>query len=177
MSVQNFILYPFGTAFDSAILSLSGSITRNDNRLILKYDLIDNQSQVLIPAKMLPDRKHNLWETTCFEFFVGAQSDRAYWEFNLSPSGDWNVYHFEDYRTGMQEETAFSSLPFEVETRSHHTTLMIELDLTILQLTPPLEVSVTAVIEQLNHNTTYWAIEHRGTEADFHIRESFGLKL
>ncbi|MBD1846164.1 DOMON-like domain-containing protein [Cyanobacteria bacterium FACHB-63] len=177
MSAQNFTLYPFGTAFDSAILSLSGNIALSDHRLILQYDLIDNQSQVLIPDKTLPNRKHNLWETTCFEFFIGAQNDRAYWEFNLSPSGDWNVYRFDDYRAGMQEETAFSALPFEVETRSHHTTLTIELDLEVIKLTQPLEISVTAVIEQLNHNITYWAIEHCGTEADFHIRDSFALRL
>lgn len=177
MSVQNFTLYPFGTTFDPAILNLSGCVVQSDNRLILQYDLFDRQSQVHIPAKKIPDRQHNLWETTCFEFFIGAQNDRAYWEFNLSPSGNWNVYRFGDYRSGTQEESAFSSLPFEVETRSHHTTLTIELDLTLIQLAPPLEISVTAVIEQLNHNLTYWAIEHCGTEADFHIRDSFALKL
>lgn len=177
MSLHNLTLYPFDAAFDPAILSLSCSIDQSDNRLILQYDLIDDQSRVLIPIKKLPDRRHNLWETTCFEFFIGAQNDRAYWEFNLAPSGDWNVYRFKNYRTGMQEETAFLSLPFAVETRSHQTTLTIELDLTIIQLTPPLEISVTAVIEQPNHTITYWAIEHCGTEADFHIRDSFALKL
>lgn len=177
MSIQTFTLYPFGTAFDSELLNLSGCISQSDHRLILQYDLFDSQSQILMPAKKLPDRQHNLWETTCFEFFIGAQNDRAYWEFNLSPSGDWNVYRFDDYRSGMQEESAFSSLPFEVETRSHHTTLTIELDLTLIQLSSPLEISVTAVIEQLNHNITYWAIEHCGSEADFHIRDSFALKL
>jgi len=33
--------------------------------------------------------------------------------FNLSPAGHWNIYRFEDYRQGMQEEMAFVT-PFSV---------------------------------------------------------------
>lgn len=177
MSVQTFSLYPFDSVFDPAILNLSGSIERIDHRLMLRYDLFDDRSQVLIPAAKLPNRQPDLWKTTCFEFFIGLQNDRQYWEFNLSPSGDWNVYRFDDYRVGMREETAFSSLPFEIETRSHQTSLTIELDLSLIKVSQSIEVGMTAVIEQLDRGITYWAIEHCGTEADFHIRDSFALKL
>lgn len=173
MNVQTFSLFPF----DSVILNLSGSIERIDHRLALQYNLSDDRSQVLIPAAKLPSRQHNLWKTTCFEFFIGVHNDRQYWEFNLSPSGDWNVYRFENYRAGMQEETAFSSLPFKVERRSHQTSLTIELDLNLLEIASPIEVGITAVIEHTDHQTSYWALKHCGTEADFHIRESFAIAL
>ncbi len=177
MSVQTFSLYPFGSAFNPAILNLSGSIARTNHRLVLQYELFDDNSQVFMPAAKSPSRQHDLWKTTCFEFFIAVQSDRQYWEFNLSPSGDWNVYRFNDYRAGMQEETAISSLPFEIETRSHQTSLTVELDLNLLKATQSIDVGITAVIEQVDHQITYWAIEHSGTEADFHIRDSFTLKL
>ncbi|MER3432187.1 MAG: hypothetical protein C4288_01830 [Leptolyngbya sp. ERB_1_1] len=177
MSVQTFSLYPFDSAFDSSVLNLTGRIARTDHRLILQYDLRDDRSQVLIPVAKAANREHNLWKTTCFEFFIGVQNDRQYWEFNLAPSGDWNVYRFDDYRIGMQEETAFESLPFSVETHPDRTSLTIELDLNLISVTQPLDVGITAVIEQITHKITYWAIEHCGTEADFHIRESFALKL
>ena len=67
----------------------------------------------MIPAPAdLPARKHGLWEETCFEFFLGVKDSPRYWEFNLSPAGHWNVYRFAGYRQGMEEETAFTALPF-----------------------------------------------------------------
>jgi hypothetical protein len=41
----------------------------------------------------------------------------------------------------------------------------------------PLEVSLTAVIEQVGQGVSYWALAHTGAEPDFHRRDSFGLKL
>ncbi|GAP97342.1 DOMON-like domain-containing protein [Leptolyngbya sp. NIES-2104] len=171
-----FFLSPFNTVCDSAILNLSGSVDRIDNRLMLKFDLFDRLSQVLIPVAKSPSRQDNLWQTTCFEFFIGVQNSSEYWEFNLSPSSDWNVYHFENYRAGMQEEKVFLSLPFEIETRSHHTFLSIDLDLNLLNLNQPIDLGITAVIET-NQQISYWALKHCGKEADFHIRESFAIEL
>lgn len=172
----NFFLSPFTAVCDSAILNLSGSVDRIDNQLILKFDLFDQLSQVLIPVAKSPNRQDNLWQTTCFEFFIGVQNSSEYWEFNLSPSGDWNVYHFENYRTGMQQEKAFLSLPFERETRSHHTTFLIELDLNCLNIAQSIDLGITAVIET-NQQLSYWALKHCGKEADFHIRKSFAIEL
>lgn len=175
MSIQTFSLYPFEIVLDPAILNLSGSIDRIDDRLILQFDLFDPLSQVHIPVAKSPNRQHNLWQTTCFEFFIGVQNSPQYWEFNLSPSGDWNVYRFEDYRARMQEEVAFSSLPFEVKSRSLHTILSIELELNRLNLNQSIDLGITAVIE--TDQITYWALKHCGKEADFHLRESFALQL
>ncbi|MBE9011880.1 DOMON-like domain-containing protein [Pseudanabaenaceae cyanobacterium LEGE 13415] len=173
--MSNFSLHPFDIAFAPATLNLSGSVNRTDNRLILQFDLFDSLSNALIPVAKSPTRQHNLWQTTCFEFFIGVQNSSQYWEFNLSPSGDWNVYRFESYRAEMQEESAFSSLPFELETRSLHTILSIDLNLNRLNLTQSIDLGITAVIE--TNQLSYWALKHCGKEADFHIRESFALQL
>lgn len=177
MNAQTFSLRPF--ASDAAFPKLSGRITRTEHRLILQYDLLDDRAQVFMPAQRLPQRQHDLWQTTCFEFFLGLQNSSQYWEFNLSPSGDWNVYRFSDYRTGMQEETAFTSLPFNIDLQEKQIALTIELDLTsIVQLDQPLDVAITAVLQILpDHNITYWALQHCGTEADFHLRESFAIAI
>ena len=42
--------------------------------------------------------------TTCFEAFLGLPGHTAYWEINLAANGDWNVYSFDDYRSGQQEQ-------------------------------------------------------------------------
>ncbi len=56
------------------------------------------------------------------------RNSTKYWEFNLSPAGDWNVYRFTDYRQGMEEETAISSLPFNLEMRSRIWQLDLKFD-------------------------------------------------
>jgi hypothetical protein len=41
----------------------------------------------------------------------------------------------------------------------------------------PLEISLTAVIEQVGKGVSYWALAHTGAEPDFHRRDSFRLGL
>jgi hypothetical protein len=98
----------------------------------------------------------------------------VYWEFNLSPSGDWNVYRFSGYRQGMQPETAFSSLPFEFTRETDHLSLKITIDLAqIIQNSQQLELAITMVIEDEDSNISYWALKHSRSDADFHWRDSF----
>jgi hypothetical protein len=41
----------------------------------------------------------------------------------------------------------------------------------------PLEISLTAVIDQVGQGGSYWALAHTGAEPDFHRRDSFRLRL
>jgi hypothetical protein len=41
----------------------------------------------------------------------------------------------------------------------------------------PLELSLTAVIDQVGQGVSYWALAHTGAEPDFHRRDSFRLRL
>jgi hypothetical protein len=41
----------------------------------------------------------------------------------------------------------------------------------------PLEISLTAVIEQVGQGASYWALAHTGAEPDFHRRDSFWMRL
>ncbi|MCU0551486.1 MAG: DOMON-like domain-containing protein [Leptolyngbya sp. Prado105] len=171
--MKSFVLAPFDIALG---LELTGDIARTENRLRLHYDLFDEFSEVVIPAAHSPQRRNNLWQTTCFEFFLGVQNSPQYWEFNLSPSGDWNVYRFESYRTGMQEELTLTQLPFEFDAIEKSCTIDFDLS-PIIQADQLLNVSITAVIQTLDEQITYWAIQHCGAEADFHLRESFVLDI
>jgi hypothetical protein len=119
-----------------------------------------------------------LWEATCFEFFVGSPGDQNYWEFNLSPAGDWNVFHLDDYRQGLRDELAVRSLPFKVEQAANSLSLALELDLSkIISIKAQIEVSVTTVIKTFQGEIYYWALTHCGSEADFHRRDSFMIKM
>lgn len=185
MTAQPFTLIPFAPIADRTVdLTLTGTIARHANRLTLHYTLNGNLAQVKIPpAADPPTRTLALWEHTCFEFFLGEPGCNRYWEFNLSPSGHWNVYRLEGYRQSLQEELEFTGLPFTVQhffPPASPQTLALQIDLDITPILPPsahVEVAITAVIQQQNGHISYWALTHCAPEADFHQRQSFEIAL
>ena len=175
ISDRIFTLKPFNVSESNSKLNITGNIVRDGNQLNLDYLLQGDLSTVIIPSPAkIPTRKHELWQTTCFEFFIGIEHSPQYWEFNLSPTGDWNIYRFSNYRQGMEEETAFTSLPFNVtrQLNSLNINLEINLDLIIEQNTA-LEIGISTVIESSEGTISYWALTHPDTKADFHNRNSF----
>nr|WP_290224943.1 DOMON-like domain-containing protein [Trichocoleus desertorum] len=179
MNSQAFSLQPFPDTNSPPNLQITGTLTRQAQRLYIRYALSGDLSKIAIaPPSSQPTRKHELWQETCFEFFLGQQDSDRYWEFNLSPSGDWNMYRFEGYRRGMQEETAFTVRPFAIEAQP--ATLSLSLELNLAAIVPdeqPLEVAITAVVKTKENEVTYWALAHTGPEADFHRRDSFALQI
>ncbi|BAY37347.1 hypothetical protein NIES2111_16840 [Nostoc sp. NIES-2111] len=178
MSQQTFSLQPFPSA-EVPPVQITGNISRDDNQLIINYQLIGNLQEIVIAKPSdTPTRQHELWQDTCFEFFLGIKNSQRYWEFNLSPAGHWNIYRFDSYRQGMQEETAFSVLPFRVENKSDSLVLALNLDLDkIISSAQLIDVAITTVIKQESGDINYLALVHKGKEADFHIRDSFILEL
>ncbi|BAZ17250.1 hypothetical protein NIES4071_91280 [Calothrix sp. NIES-4071] len=177
--MQNtFSLQPFPNTQVLFNLKITGNIARHENLLTISYTLVGDIQQVDIAPPETPARKHELWQDTCFEFFIGAKNSPGYWEFNLSPAGHWNIYRFDNYRQGMQEETAFTTLPFKVQQGADFFALTLDVDLAkIIPIDQAIEVAITTVIKSTNNDVTYWALTHKGAEPDFHLRESFVLKL
>ena len=104
MKDRMFSLQPFRKDNFSSDLKIAGKVSRISDRLSICYELWGKLSAIVIPdIADTPTRKNNLWKSTCFEFFLAVRDMLPYWEFNLSASGDWNVYHFQDYRAGMKE--------------------------------------------------------------------------
>jgi hypothetical protein len=162
-----------------ASLALTGSVRRNGDRLSLHYRLEDPEGLVLLPpATAAPRRCYDLWTTTCFEFFLAEPGAEPYWEVNLAPSGDWNLFRLCGYRQGLTPEPAIDALPFVVGRAGGGFDLMVNLDLGALPLAGrPLELAVTAVVELRDGVILYWALHHSGEQADFHWREGFGLRV
>jgi hypothetical protein len=179
MKTQTFSLKPFPSDQPPPHLHITGNITRNGNQLSLRYQVRGDVKKVVIPPLCnTPGRKDKLWENTCFEFFLGIKDTPEYWEFNLSPAGHWNVYHFDDYRQGMHPETAFHILPFSIDKPLDSFTLFVDVDLSkIILKAQQIQVAINTVIQEKNNDLTYWGLVHRGIEADFHLRDSFLIDL
>lgn len=179
MNLRRFSLLPFPGDGHAPDVKITGLVGRLGNRLSLRIALLGDLSGLAIPApKPFPARKHRLWEATCAELFLGEKNSGGYWEFNLSPSGDWNVYRFTSCREGMREEPAFTSLPFHVGMESGAVRLSLELD--IEHLVPAgtdLDAAVCAVIQSAKGRISHWALAHRGPRPDFHRRDGFRLDI
>lgn len=177
--MQTFKLIPF-SANNLPNIGITGEIIRSENKFLLRYEVSGQVSQILLSAKSSsPSRTDDLWKATCFEFFIAIPNQPEYWEFNMSPSGDWNVYKMDAYRrVGFREEIAFTELPFIFRTPENELSLDISVDLSpIIQPQQKVQIGITAIIQTKDGNETYWALAHPGPQADFHLRESFILSI
>lgn len=180
MNESCFSLKPFASTALSRQLGIRGSMSLDSGMLAVNYVLTGPLTKLIIPGTAdMPARRENLWEETCFEFFLACGNLKRYWEFNLSPAGHWNIYRFSSYRKGMLAEPAFESLPFSVQRRPDSFHISLEFDLTrIIPVSgQTIKAGMTAVIQPVSGRIMYWALAHPGLEPDFHLRDGFTIGL
>ena len=171
--------FPDQTAPEWNAFSIKSNLYRLNQHLTVTFELMGPLEELSLPTlNESPGRQDNLWEHTCFEFFFGEPTSSAYWEVNLSPSGDWNLYHFSDYRTQMAEENRIGELTCQCEQSSSCLSLTCPMPLDAIALeSSALELSITAVLKNSRGDLSYWAIAHTSQEADFHQRSSFTVQI
>jgi len=182
--IQAFSLRAFGSDPAPLGLQLGGQLERRGDQLGITYQLMGPLTAVVLPAPSTTGasrRLDGLWEHTCFELFLAAEGMEPYWELNLAPNGDWNLYRLNGYRQGLAPVSDRNALPFAV--RAAEQGLELELSLQLPEELASacrqraLQLGVTAVMEHPQGDLTYWALSHGGAEADFHRREDFLLQL
>ena len=179
MTRQAFRLVPFPAPTLPAI-EITGNVSFQSNFLSLDYLLSGDIAHILLPpVSRASSRKDELWTATCFEFFLAIKAQPGYWEFNMSPSGDWNVYRMDAYRrVGFRQEARVARLPFEIKRESGSYSLHVSVDLApIICSEQQLQIGITAIIQTNDSIESYWALTHSALQADFHWRESFTLAL
>jgi hypothetical protein len=177
MAAFDLIPYP---AENLPQIKITGDIERTGTQISALYTLRGEINSILLPTPSIPPtRKHDLWKATCFEFFIAPAGQPQYWEFNLAPSGNWNVYHMDDYRqVNMREEEKATSLPFTFQKTNTQINLEISVNTaSFLPSTQKLEVGIAAIIQSYDEVETYWALAHPNPQADFHHRNGFTIIL
>ncbi len=175
MPTVPFRLQPFRPDPALAGLVLAGSYSLEQGYLRIHYRLSGNLEALQIPLPCpTPQRRDALWQTTCFEAFVGVAGSEDYWELNLSPAGHWNLYRLDGYRSGLRPEPTCSALVVTRQEEVDALSLNVELNLSnLVPAETALELSLTAVLQQRDGLCSYWALHHAGSEPDFHRRDSF----
>ena len=159
------------------IRSLEATVSRlGRDSLVFSFIIAGDMTQLRIPEPRPEKQAENLWEHTCFEAFIGIHGETAYREFNFSPSGEWAIYAFSDYR---QREDSFL-IKSRPEIRANLSSNHLKLDAIVpgntLPSSPTMErfqIGLSAVLESGSGSLSYWALRHLGPHPDFHLRESF----
>ncbi len=128
---------------------------------------------VLIPGEQKPCRTDGLWQTTCFEMFLGS-ADGSYFEYNYSPSRQWAAYEFASYREGMTELEVDGHPQVVFLNEGDH--LILPAHIAWLKA-GEFSLGLSAVIEETNGTKSYWALAHPPGQPDFHHPTCFAATL
>ncbi len=148
--------------------------------LVLSYVVTGRIGGLRLPPVMASARADELWRHTCFEAFLRASPEEAYYEFNFAPSTQWAAYRFDGYRSGMRVAAEIGTPRIEVRSGAERYTLQAALELDASSSQPSKagwRVGLAAVIEETNGNKSYWALAHPPGKPDFHHADGFALEL
>ncbi len=147
--------------------------------LCCDYLLHGDLSQVRIPGSRGPSPVDGLWQHTCFEAFVVAAGDSAYYEFNFSPAGDWAAYRFAAYREQMRPAAIAPPPAVAAAREAARLGLTATVDIRTLPeiaRAPRLRVALAAVVEGAG-GLSYWSLHHAAGKPDFHHPDGFVVEL
>jgi hypothetical protein len=126
------------------------------------------------------ERADELWRHTCFEAFLQPVGSGPYVEFNFAPSRRWAAYRFETWRRGMRPLDSLPTPEIEVNRSPDAFRLDAQVRVGGISLLPgdaPWRVALTAIIETLDGDKTYWSLAHPQGKPDFHHADNFALTL
>ena len=167
-------MHPDSTS--SAANSVEVEVTPvRDGAFTLSYVVTGNISGLLLPPVVASTRADELWRHTCFEAFFSIPPEAGYYEFNFSPSTQWAAYRFSGYRSGMQVASGIDSPRIETSSSADSYTLRAALDPDRANLPQNARwrLGLSALIEETNGNTSYWALAHAPGKPDFHHADCF----
>ncbi|MCB9061602.1 MAG: hypothetical protein H6622_08780 [Halobacteriovoraceae bacterium] len=162
---RRFSLIPFTK--NSLDISVDCNVQIENLLLKANYSLAGDIDKISFPQiNSSPQRKDNLWTTTCFELFI-KYDDLQYLEFNFSPSQNWNVYHFKSYRDKSPNVFDIDNISIESTYSNNKFSLAVGIDHCPF-INHPKEIHPCAVIEIKNSETYYYSNIHLGNKPDFH---------
>ena len=177
MTDQPILLTPHPAHPSAGIDRISAAISRRDAGLQITYHLHADLAGIRVPASELGNRRDELWKHTSFELFLKhAQSD-SYFEYNFSPAGHWAAYAFSRYREGGQD---LACAPPSIE--AEKTSDLLAVSVLLPELPDEIsgnaiQVGISAVVEAMDGQRSYWALDHIAEAPDFHRSETFKHSL
>lgn len=148
---------------------------QDDGSLALVYVLCGRTDSLDIPRLRPPAFRDGLWRRTCFEVFLKPDAGPAYREFNLSPSGEWAAYGFDDYRVrNAWRPDGEAATVFERDSdRLWLTARLPHAFFAKAAGSPQMRIALSAVVQNSDGRLSYWALRHPAGKPDFHHPQAF----
>ena len=147
--------------------------------LVLYYRIQGDIDRLQLPPQRRSAHADGLWKTTCLEAFIRPAGAARYFECNFSPSSEWALYAFDDYRAGMRPVAPTQPPKSVFRRRTRELDADIDLHLSAFALPPDadLEIGVCAVAQDVGDAVCYWALTHPDGKPDFHHTSAFAARL
>lgn len=160
-----------------AVTQIEVDVARSAGVLKLEYRVRGVIADLQLPPPVESDRRDGLWQSTCFEAFLGVHG--SYHEFNFAPSTAWAAYGFSGYRMGMCD---LEIEPPMITTRVDDANLAMSISLNLdgladLWANAAWQLGLSAVVEQADGEKSYWALAHPPGKPDFHHPDCFASEL
>jgi hypothetical protein len=170
------VLRPHPSSRSAAGIGVEAQVSRQQATLTLHY--IVTGDNLLLPPLAAPERSDELWRHTCFEVFVRAASDASYYEFNFAPSTQWAAYRFSGYRAGMSVAELIRAPALKIKSAGGRFELLASVALDgLADPDSSWKIGLSAVVEHVSGDLSYWALAHLASKADFHHPDCFSLEL
>ncbi len=170
-------LLPFA---QPSLFALSASLTPTHDTLQVVFRLEGPQGELVLPPEdAQAGFRDELWKSSCFEMFTQWQDEKAYEEWNFSPSGSWAHYGFTRYRERSASPTSSGlAHAIQVQRESAHS-LLLSVSIPwparseALPFPHTLRYGLSTVLQRRDGAYEYWALYHAASKADFHDEKSF----
>jgi hypothetical protein len=149
---------------------VSATVSVHPEYIWIVFVIGADTSDLSLPTPAKPYRTDGLWRTTCLELFVGLDGEE-YLEFNFSPSSQWAAYRFAAYRE--EAEPVFLDDPPLIRTTEEGSG-GLAVSVTVKPPAPVhAKINLSAVVEEVDGNKSYWALAHAPGPPDFHNPDCF----
>lgn len=159
--------------------AIHGHIKLDSQHIVVDFTIIGDISLIKhSPITPTPKRKDNLWQSTCFEVFTAATMEPDYWEYNIAPSHNWNVYHFDAYREGQTLDPLVGAIKIKTQYANKNlNTITASLPLSPRLAGKEISLGISCILQDINNNLNYYALVHPAHKPDFHDKRGFVIRL
>ncbi|MGZ3788543.1 MAG: hypothetical protein ACXVLQ_08480 [Bacteriovorax sp.] len=179
--MAKFFLVPFDkhTAPD---IKIEVELNNHSESLFLSFRIKEGLSLIdLGSSTPRKERTMQLWEKTCFEFFL-KNEEGSYVEFNFSPNFEWNCFYFQKKGDAIKEWETMNRPATEILLSIDHYFLFVEMRKELFpkgffDTSTQLQAGITSVIKDVKGGLSYWALTHKDTRPNFHQFDSFTITL
>ena len=170
---ETLILHPRDVC--PAVERIEVEVSRSESRLRLRYLVTGDIAQLSLPPANEPVRANDLWHHTCFEAFIGTESN--YLELNLAPSRAWAAYRFEGEPVAGGRPPRRDAVIQPPDIRTYEAAGRFELRAEVQIMRREGRLGLSAMIEERNGRLSHWALSHPADAPNFHHPDCFVAEL